>query len=148
MRRISGIFCTRRSAGILLDGWRSVLSLEGVEVKGWDAWWMGARGPIAKTGALRGRHLFTVCRVEHTFPPPVTYISRAHIYRGCLSPKKIKRARSRKYPPRTERSRDRSVSTDHILRIMSQLIATRRSRDVRSDVLKIERAIVEFLCVG
>lgn len=55
-----------------MDG--SVCSLEGVEVKGWmrGTW---ARGPIAKTGALRGRHLFTVCRVEHFSP---LCISRAY----------------------------------------------------------------------
>lgn len=55
-----------------MDG--AVFSLEGVEVKGWmrGAW---ARGPIAKTGALRGRHLFTVCRVEH-FSPRYTFLAR------------------------------------------------------------------------
>lgn len=44
----------------------------------------GARGPIAKTGALHGRHLFAVSRMEH-FSTPL-YISRA--YRGYLSPKR------------------------------------------------------------
>jgi len=70
---VSNIWNILHAAGFYwMDG--TVRSFEGVGVKGWmrGAW---ARGPIAKTGALRGRHLFTVCRVEH-FSPRYTFLAR------------------------------------------------------------------------
>jgi len=105
MRRISGIFCTRRSAGFYWTG-GTACSLEGVEVKGWmrGGW---ARGPIAKTGALRGCHLFAVSRMEH-FSTPL-YISRA--YRGYLSPKKEINKFFLENIHETERSK--LISVDH-----------------------------------
>jgi len=70
--------------------------LEGVEVKGWMRAW---------SGALRGRHLFTVCREERF--SLLLYIS--HAYHDYLSPKN---------KPFSEKStkpsdRNRSVSDHH-----------------------------------
>lgn len=102
MCRIFGIFCTRRSAEFYWTG-GAACSLERVDVKGWmrGGW---ARGPIAKTGALHGRHLFMVCRVKHF---SLRYISLVYISL-VLSPKN-KRAHSRKKSKPCNQNRSVSI---------------------------------------
>lgn len=138
MRRISGIFCTRRSVGFYWMG-GTVCSLEGVEVKGWmrGRW---ARGP--KRRPERSAVVTCSRSFEWSTFHPVIYFSRSWLLFS-----KNKRAHFQKYL--RNRTNEINQWLLFVRNTMSQLI-TIHLRDVQFDVLRNKRTIdcVKFLCVA